>query len=449
MVSVVSNPEGVVGQPHNASAKKQSIMDMPLHDVIGWLAVCGCAFLNLANILVDKEEVGLDFQVLAKLGLIGLGGLYGLHGMLTRPNARRVLFSFPVMWILIIMGFYVAAIPFSTSPRNSLVSTCSIVGVLLMTVTALDHLGVMKTVKAIFYGMALFIVGSWVFYFAFPKIGVLEEAIAGGKFVYRMSGLAHANTLGQFSGLTVVLSVILFYSYKQRSLFIVFIGVLALGALVNSYSRTSLMATILALFVGYRHIYFRKEYFGRYLLAFTVLLLGLLVMSTQVDLGEKIASKMQLLSKSDDAEELTTATGRSVIWAHAIFLLQDRPMTGFGAATQKYHFEDHSLYTHNMFFNIAFSAGYIAGIAALFMIFGRLRALFINRHPLSDAIVVFIVVNGLFENVIFSILAGLPTMLWILALAWPLLLDDPAVKELDRSDRKHVEKYSRYLRLGS
>jgi len=368
---------------------------------------------------------------------------------LTRPNARRVLFSFPVMWILIIMGFYVAAIPFSTSPRNSLVSTCSIIGVLLMTVTALDHLGVMKTVKAIFVGMAFFIIGSWLFYFAFPEIGVLQEAITGGKFVYRMSGLAHANTLGQYSGLTVVMSVILFFSYKQRSWFILGIGILALGALVNSYSRTSLMATMLALFIGYRHIYFRSEYFGRYLLAVTVLMLGLLVMSTQMDLGEKIASKMQLLSKSDDADELTTATGRSEIWAHAIFLLKDRPINGYGAATQKYHFEEHSLYTHNLFFNIAFSAGYLAGIAALFMIFGRLRALFNNRHPLSDAIVVFIFINGLFENVIFSILAGLPTMLWVMALAWPLLLDDPAVKELDRTKRSKFDEHSRYLRVGS
>ena len=446
MVSVASKPESVVGQAGNATTK-QSVFNMPVHELVGWLAVCGCSFLNLANVLVDKEEVGLDVQVLAKLGLIGIGGLYGFHGALTRPNTRRILFSFPVVWILLILGFYIAAIPFSTSPRHSLVSTCSIIGVLLMTVTALDHLGVMRTVKSIFAGMSFFIIGSWIFYFVFPEIGILEEAIPGGQFVYRMSGLAHANTLCQYAGLTVVLSVILFCSYKQRSMFMLGIGILALAALVNSYSRTSLMATMLALFVGYRHIYFRKELFKRYILLATILLLGLLVTSTQVDLGEKIASKMQLLSKSDDTEELTTATGRAAIWAHAIHLLEDRPLNGYGAATQKYHFEDHSLYTHNLFFNIAFSAGYIAGIAALLMIFGRLIALFYNRHPLSDSIVIFIVVNGLFENVIFSILAGLPTILWILALAWPLLPDDPAVKELDRSDRREV--HGRFLRLGS
>lgn len=446
MVSVASKPEIVVDQRPNASSLT-SVSSMPLHDLIGWLAVCGCAFLNLFDVMIGKDEVGLDVQVLAKLGVIGVGGLYGLHGVVTRPNAARILFSFPVMWILILMGFYVAAVPFSTSPRNSLVSTLSIIAITMMMVTALDQLGVMNTIKAIFFGTSMFIVGSWIVYMAIPEIGIMEEAIPNGEFIYRMSGLAHANTLGQYAGMTFVLSAILFFSYKQQSWFILVIGILALVALVNSFSRTSLVATVLALLIGYRHIYFKREYLGAYLIGAAIFCAGLLIMSTQVDIGEKIGDKLQLLSKSDDTDELTTATGRSDIWAHAIYLLQSKPVTGYGAATQKYFFEDYSYYTHNMVLNIAFSAGYFAGLAALFMIFGRLRALFINRHPLADAIVVFIVINGLFENVIFSILAGLPTMLWVVALAWPLLRDDPAVKELDRSDRKETEKHGRFLRL--
>ena len=69
------------------------------------------------------------------------------------------------------------------------------------------------------------------------------------------------------------------------------------------------------------------------------------------------------------------------------------------------------------------------------------------RHPLSDAIVVFIIVNGLFENVIFSILAGLPTMLWVMALAWPLFADDEAVKMLERSKKKLNNERKGNIRL--
>ena len=354
--------------------------------------------------------------------------------------------SFPVAWILILVLFYFIAVPFSPSARNALVSSCSIIAILLMMVTALDHLGVIKVVKAMFCGMGFFVFGSWIAFLLFPEVGILKEPIANGEFAHRMSGLAHANTLGQYSGLTFVLAVILGFSCKKRNIFIFAVGALALGALFGSFSRTSLMACGLSLLIGYRHIYIRKKLIPMYLLIGVIGLLGLLVLSTQMDLGEKLASKLQLLSKSDDTEELTTATGRLDIWAHAIRLIGERPVTGYGAATQASYFQEYSLYTHNLFLNITFSAGIFAGIAAILMILGRLRDMLYHRNPLSDSIVVFIVINGLFENVIFSTLSGLPTMLLVLALAWPLLADDPTVRLLRRSELK-PNKPSRCIRL--
>lgn len=402
----------------------QSAFHAPILDVVAWCLVAGCCFFNLANLLVDKNEVGLDFQVLIKLGLIGAGGLYGLHGFLTRRRVREILFSFPVAWILIIAFFYFVAVPFSPFPRNALVSSCSIIAVLLLMITALDHLGTAKVVNALFWGLTAFIVGSWFVYLAVPEIGVLKEPIPNGEFAYRMSGLAHANTLGQVSGLTVLFASVLVFSYRRRDPLIIVVGLLALAALVNSFSRTSLIACIASILVAYRHVYLKKEFTFYFLCGGLCLILGLLVASTQVNLGEKVVDKLEMFSKSGDADELTTATGRSEIWAHAIYLLGDRPITGYGAATQKYYLEDHSLYTHNLVLNVAFSAGIFAGIAAVLMLLHRFRLLFIQTFPLADAIAVFIIVNGLFENVIFSILAGMPTMLWILCLAWPLVEED-------------------------
>ena len=444
MVSMASQPE----RKNPPTSVVNSVLEMPLHQLIGWLLVCGCSFLNLVNVLVDKEEVGLDFQVLAKLGLIGIGGLYGFHGVLTRRRVWKMLQTFPIAWILIILVFYLIAIPFSISPKISLASTGSLVAMLMMMLTALDHLGVRKTVSAIFIGMALFVIGSWLVYFAIPEIGILEEDISGGRKFLRMSGLAHPNTLGQYSGLTFVVAVFLFFSFRQRNLFIAIVGLLALGALFNSFSRTSLMASGIAIVVGYRHLYLRRELLGGFVLAFLLFVTAVLMVGTQVDLGDALGSRLELLSKSDDAEELTTATGRSEIWGHAIFLLGKQPITGYGAATQKFFFEDYSLYTHNMFLNIAFSGGVFAGIAGLLMILGRLSSLFKNRHPLADALLVFIIVNGLFENMIFSILCGLPTMLWVLALAWPLMTDDPTVKMLNRTpEPKYPTSRRGYIRL--
>jgi len=303
---------------------------------MGWLLVCGCTFMNLSNFSVGKDEVGLDFQVMVKLALIGLAGVYGLHGLATRPRVQKMMGSFPVLWVAVIAFFYFLAVPFSITPLNSLVSAVSILCILLLTVTALDHLGVIKVFGAIVVGMALFIVGSWFVYFFVPSVGILAEALPEGKFAYRMSGLAHANTLGQYSGLTLVLIVVLVSTYGYRSPLMYLLGLLALGALINCLSRTSVLATVVALSVGYRHVFFRRAYFKYFLLGGMLSLLLLLIACTQMDLGQKIMGKLAFLSKSGDTEELTTATGRSEIWSYAVYLISKQPLTGYGAATSKY-----------------------------------------------------------------------------------------------------------------
>lgn len=185
------------------------------------------------------------------------------------------------------------------------------------------------------------------------------------------------------------------------------------------------MATVVALAVAYRHVFLKQEYFQRYVIAACLAALGFMVLSTQVDIGAKIKEKMTLVSKSGDADELTSATGRAEIWAYTIRLIKQRPLIGYGAATSKFYLKDYSQYTHNMILNVALSTGIIGGFAMLMMVLGRLRAMMTVSYPLADGILVFIIVNGLFENVIFSILCGMPTMVWIMSLAWPVLKDDP------------------------
>jgi len=150
--------------------------------------------------------------------------------------------------------------------------------------------------------------------------------------------------------------------------------------------------------------------------------IALLIVATMVfDIESKVGSKLGLLSKSGDTAELTSATGRTEIWAEVISLVSERPLVGYGAATSKYLLKDYSLHTHNLVLNIALSTGVLGGIFALWMCLERVFRLFITRHPIADALGVFVVVNGLFENVIFSILCGLPTIVWIIALALPTI----------------------------
>ena len=403
----------------------QTILDKPLSTVVGLTLIVAVAFLNLADITTDKLQVGLDFQVIVKLGGIGLAAIYGFIGFITDKRVRDVIQTFPVFWIVIIVTMYFISAPTSLEPVVAFASTLSIVAVLLMTVRALVQIGIMPVLNAIFVGMALFNVFSWIVYLLWPDVGVLKEALPEGKFAYRMSGLAHSNVLGQYTGLTVVLGTIMGITYKKRSMGRIALVLIAFGALVNSLSRTSLVATVLALVIAYRKVLFRTRYLRRYFIVAVVGVVGLMVISTQVDVGAKIEQKLGLLSKSGDTDELTSATGRADIWAYAIRLLAKRPIIGYGAGSSKFYLVEYSQYTHNMILNVAFSTGIIGGGACLLMVLGRIRAMFTISHPLADGILMFIIINGFFENVVFSTIAGMPTMIWIMSLSWELMTDDP------------------------
>ncbi len=420
-------------RPVNLQVKSYSkgplhrIFSAPLSTVVGLVLITIVAFLNAADLSVDKDKVGLDVQVMVKLAGIGLAAVYGGVGFLTDRRVRDLAQSFPVFWVVIIIAMYFVSAPFSMDPKVSLASTLSMVAVLLMTLRALVQIGIMPVINAIFVGLGLFNVLSWLVFFVWPEVGVLKEPLPDGKFAYRMSGLAHSNVLGQYAGLTVVLGTIMAVTYQKKSSVRFGLIAIAAGALVCSLSRTSVVATVVALAVAYRRVFFKPEYLRYYVVATMVGIFALMMISTQVDLGAKLEEKMAMISKSGDADELTSATGRSEIWAYAIKLISERPLIGYGAATSKHYLARYSSYTHNMILNVAFSTGIIGGFACLMMVLGRIRAMFYISHPLADGILVFIIVNGLFENVIFAILAGMPTMVWIMSLSWPLLKDDPLV----------------------
>lgn len=414
------------------SQKFMGLLQYPLETCVGMLALFGCAFFNLSDLTVSgADKVSLDFQVLIKLMLLGAFGVYGGIGLLTHLKVRQMLFSFPIMWMVIILGFFVLSVPGSVTPKESLASTISIGCVLLGTTRALVEIGVRNILKTVFYAGAVFLFTSWLLFLFVPSLGVFQEPITEGQFVARMSGMSHPNTLGQFAGITIVIGLLLYRVYGEFSKFRAFIVLMAIGALLGSVSRSSLFATMVGVLVIYRASVFDRRYLI-YLLWIGVLgCVGLMALSLVTDLGALIESKLATVSKSGDAEELTTATGRAEIWAYAIKLIAEEPLTGYGATTSKWYLSDYSLYTHNLLLNVAFSTGVFGGFACLCMIIGRVVSFFRVEHPVSDALIAFVVINGLFENVIFSILCGMPTIIWILALAATQLdlgaEDDPVV----------------------
>ncbi len=396
----------------------RAVLDVPLNLLAGICLVFMVTFLNLINLQVDKDVVALDPQVLVKLMVIAGAGLYGIIGAMEDLRIRRILFSFPVFLVVILAGFYFLSSFTSIKKEHSLVSTIALLSVLLMTVTAMMQLGLVRFVTTVFHAMSLFVVLSWVVYFVWPEVGVFMEPITDGEFTQRMSGLAHSNTLGQYAGLTVIVGVALYHFYGQRSTWRLIVIGLAVGALLASLSRTSAAATVAGLMVMYHRSLFTVGNRKWFVIGAMLLLPVLLLVATQMDVGELIAEKMTIVSKSGDADELTSATGRAEIWQYSMLLISKQPLTGYGAATSKYFLEDYSMYTHNLLLNIAFSTGVFGGLVGLVMILHQAAWAVRRPHVVTSAVIVFILINGLFENVMFSIITGMPTLLWIMSMAW-------------------------------
>ena len=419
----VTERDRILASMKSPAQRALGFLDVPVVQLAGVVLVFLVTFLNLANVNVTKDVVALDFQVVLKLLVIAFAGLYGILGVMSDVRIRRVLLSFPIFLVVALCGFYFASSFTSLTPEHSLVSTVALVSVLLMTVTAMMQLGLVRFLTVSFHGMSWFILFSWAAYFFKPEIGVFLEPTANGEFTRRMSGLAHPNTLGQYAGLTLIVGVALYQFYGQRSKWRMLVIALAAGALVASLSRTSLVATMMGLVaMNYRWV-FSEQNRKWILLGAIAFVPMLMIVATQVDLEEKIAEKMTIVSKSGDAAELTTATGRADIWQYSMQLISKRPLVGYGAATSKYYLSDYSHYTHNLLLNIAFSTGVFGGLIGLVMILYQAASAVFKPHVIVSAVIVYILVNGLFENVIFSTIAGMPTLLWVMSMAWYQIRD--------------------------
>jgi O-antigen ligase len=396
----------------------RSLADVPVMNLFGVAVLFLAAFFNLTSLDPEKTTVSLDINVVVKLMILALGGLYGMLGFLGDYRVRKLVLSFPGAWILLIFFWYCLSIPGAIDPEAAITSSCSIVSVFLMTLTALVRLGRQQVVQTIFLAAAAFVAGSWLAYFFVPELGVYFEAITDGRLFKRMAGLSHPNTLGQFSAITIVLGIILFINYRQRGYFRVLIVAMAVGALAMSLSRASIIACIVSLAYVYRHVVFRPQNRIWFLWLTAAAIVMLMVVSTQVDVGRAIRSRLASLSKSGDTQELVTATGRLEIWNQSIKLIGARPLTGYGAASSKDLLDEYSRYTHNMLLNVALSTGILGGLTMLLMMLSRIKLLWIRSNPIADGLAVLILVNGLVENVIFSTLCGLPTIAWLVGLVW-------------------------------
>lgn len=390
-----------------------------------WLLTAGIAFFNLTSLDQHKYEVGIDVTVVIKLGMTLAAGALGAMGFLLRKDVRDFFLCYPGLIFTALLGFFVAASITSITPVSSLASTFALICICTFSVYGMKQVGAETMLGAIYFGLGIYIVGSWIAYLFIPEIGLHNENLGEGINIERMAGLSHPNTTGQYCGLFLGFTYITYrrWAWRSNMLLLMVVGcvtLLAVAAMVEAMSRSSVLALVGAMVFSHRDRILRfagpvLPWVAASLLSI-VIFLGAILPQGVLAVGDRAS----VLTKTGDVEELSSMTGRTAIWAFSIEQLAKRPFLGYGPATSKIILADYMYYTHNLWLNIAFSCGVFAAILLILFTGILLTNMLKHRERLSEFFIIFLFIVGLVENVAFAYIPSVPTQLLMIGLAWQL-----------------------------
>ncbi len=148
---------------------------------------------------------------------------------------------------------------------------------------------------------------------------------------------------------------------------------------------------------------------------------GLLYIDNQYGLDRVVKDILVGTSKTGDAEEITSATGRTAIWAESWRLIKEKPILGYGSGTSPLLLEKFSHQTHNIILNPMLSMGLGAGVVVGLWLLINLSWAFTTKVHLISAVCVFTMISGLTENTILPTYPETCTLSWLLVSFWPYL----------------------------
>ena len=388
----------------------------PLLFLVIFLSVFICP-MNVAKSDVPME-VGLDWQVLLKLGISGLSAMIAAWGFLTTATVRRLLTTIPaaILILILLLAFPSALSGFSDSALPAtVINLCYIVFI----ATSLVYLKEKSFFYALVLGTLTACIFAWTLYFLFPDYGVFKENL-GSVTVERLGGHSHPNSVGRTAAIGLLAATALWRDRRISTP--ISLGLILLFALTIGFtiSRTVIVGTLLALAMLFLdRLKTRAGVQWMLLLSFGGLLMIFLLIATGNE-GSTISKLAGSVSKTGDTTELTTGTGRVEIWAESIRLISEKPLTGYGFGAAQELLLDYSQSTHNMFIHAAMVAGVFgAGLMVCLAIWLLNVSINSDFRPIS-ALAIFVLVSGIFEDTVLETFPGPATLSFFVACLCPL-----------------------------
>lgn len=379
------------------------------------------AFANPIQPVTDSRVSSTNPMLLFRLSIAAMAWVVGIWGVVQSRDVRELLKSPPGLATACLAGLFLITSAFAIQ-ETALISRAAaliFVGYFLFITTALATVGLGTVVRSFLVGSTCYLLVAWIAYLLFPSFGQFYEYTDATTTVTRMGGLAHPNAIAAEASVALIVCFAVMRDRRQghsidqwSKLGWALLMMLIFATLYATMSRTAVLAVIAALVM----LMFDKLYGRRGVLILVgAVTLGLGSLSiTMLTTTESVSdSAVAAVTKSNNVEELTSLTGRTDIWAEAISLILERPLTGYGLDSAASVMSEKSVGTHNLFLNVVFSTGVITGIFMLLLLGATLYLAFASRNPLFRGIATFVLISGLVDDTLFASFPCPITFLWI------------------------------------
>jgi len=372
----------------------------------------------------NAVTVGLDEVVMTKLVLSAWIGIAALWGLMVLPSVREAMLTLPAIAISLLLGLTVLG---ATSGVNSAAMPSAFINFinLIFVVTSLSVLGLRSFSLAVIlgiFGTATF--GLYWYYFQ-PQYGVFGEPIENGEFLNRLGGLAHPNSIARQGLVGILLTLYLFRTQETRLMQSTILLMLFGWNVVLAKSRTAAIAGFMGCCVLYSDKIRTRAGFAAAMLAIVMLVAGLFTMFALGKEDRLVGKIVNMVSKSGNAEELLSGTGRTEIWAESARLISLRPAIGYGLNSGPMLLPEFSAATHNVFLHATLSGGIFAGLLMvglqLWVGWNALQ----NTNLMIRSFCTFLFIGCLAEDTVLETFPGPCTLMWFVCCVYPLMRQVP------------------------
>ena len=350
----------------------------------------------------------VDWQVELRLAMIAL--MLAACLLLYKVWYKQVLRPDNLPLTLLVMFFLLSSF-YAPSVPYSLGASVSVVVFVLLPFVSLPLLGIRRTMGLVIAVTTFTQILSIMVYFAIPEIGHTKVWVGAHQVLSsRMSGLSGANGVGAAASLAIFLiyfTYVSFGGWQGHRRYYLACLVINFVALIMCNSRTSLATMILG--IGFS-AFARRVTPARLGLVFLGAAL-LVLAASLIDFNSLFAA----ISRSGNAEEISTGTGRTLIWQKCTELANQKPFFGWGYASTSFilpqfkELGDGAPHCHDIYLQIAFCVGWLGPVLYISYVLIKFIQAIQRRDIFRMCLLLMGLIGGVMEAGAFAGVANIST----------------------------------------